>query len=142
MALSVHERAEEAGITSKGMAKQLLRYLDDKMTQQAPEQYLVPVSSYVDPDLWRREVDEIFKRKPQVVAFSAEIREPGDYKALDIMGVNLLVTRDDSGVAHVLLNACRHRGVAVVEHGGGSTQRFSCPYHGWTYDNAGKLGHG
>ena len=49
-----------------------------------------------------------------------------------------LITRDESGVAHVLLNYCRHRG-AEPAHGCGNARRFTCPYHGWVYDTKGAL---
>src|SRR5580698_2018725 len=35
-------------------------------------------------------------------------------------------------------NICRHRG-APVASGCGNARAFTCPYHGWTYDSAGKL---
>ena len=37
-----------------------------------------------------------------------------------------------------MLNACRHRGVRVVD-GHGEARRFTCPFHNWTYDAAGTL---
>ena len=37
-----------------------------------------------------------------------------------------------------MANACRHRGVRVVD-GAGETRRFTCPFHAWTYDLEGTL---
>jgi phenylpropionate dioxygenase-like ring-hydroxylating dioxygenase large terminal subunit len=47
--------------------------------------------------------------------------------------------RQAGGGVKAFINACRHRGAMVVEHGCGNTRRFTCPYHGWNYDNAGAL---
>jgi phenylpropionate dioxygenase-like ring-hydroxylating dioxygenase large terminal subunit len=53
-------------------------------------------------------------------------------------GTPVLVTRDNDGKVRAMANVCRHRGVRVVD-GGGSTRRFTCPFHAWVYDLAGNL---
>ncbi|MGW8765920.1 Rieske 2Fe-2S domain-containing protein [Streptomyces sp. NPDC055815] len=37
------------------------------------------------------------------------------------------------------LNARRHRGMRVCRADEGATKAFTCSYHGWSYDMAGKL---
>jgi len=39
----------------------------------------------------------------------------------------------------VLLNTCRHRGMAVCRYDLGNTKNFYCPFHGWTYSVDGSL---
>lgn len=36
-------------------------------------------------------------------------------------------------------NICRHRAYTVVRKSCGNTARFSCKYHGWQYDDQGRL---
>jgi phenylpropionate dioxygenase-like ring-hydroxylating dioxygenase large terminal subunit len=50
----------------------------------------------------------------------------------------VIVVRDVDGI-HVLVNRCMHRGSMVCAEGRGNTERFVCPYHGWSYDRAGIL---
>ncbi|MCH9674600.1 MAG: aromatic ring-hydroxylating dioxygenase subunit alpha, partial [Gammaproteobacteria bacterium] len=50
-----------------------------------------------------------------------------------------LATRDDKGRFRAFLNACRHRGVRVANERRGVSPRFQCPFHNWTYSNAGDL---
>jgi phenylpropionate dioxygenase-like ring-hydroxylating dioxygenase large terminal subunit len=38
-----------------------------------------------------------------------------------------------------MINVCRHRGAELVGEGTGRANRFSCPYHAWTYDTKGCL---
>jgi len=99
----------------------------------------VPAANYVDPDQFDLEVDRIFKRVPLVMGLSAELREPGSYKALHAADVPVLLIRNDEGQAQAFVNSCRHRGAQVVANGSGSGRRFTCPYHAWTYDRAGTL---
>lgn len=99
----------------------------------------VPVANYLDDERWRLEVDRIFHRVPLVLGFSCELPAPHSYKACDVMGVPVLITRGDDGELRAFVNMCSHRGAIVVEEGTGSGRRFSCPYHAWTYDGRGDL---
>ena len=67
-----------------------------------------------------------------------EVENPGDYVTFRVMGEPMLIVRDEDGSVHAMSNVCRHRGVEVAS-GSGNVSEFSCPYHGWTYDLAGKL---
>ncbi len=120
-------------------AEAMLDYVERGSTFQAQAITTVPASHYTDPGRWAREMDLIFKRVPLMLALSAELPKPGDYKAMEAMGMPLLITRDKSGVAHVFLNVCAHRGAQVAVAGHGHCARFTCSYHGWTYSNDGRL---
>ncbi len=104
----------------------------------ADEVVRVPASVYTDPDLFELEKRRIFRRLPLMVAPSCELPEPGDYKAMDICGVPLLLTRQRDGSVAAFLNMCSHRGNPIVS-GTGSATRFVCGYHGWTFRNDGEL---
>jgi len=97
-----------------------------------------PVATYLDHEQWERERDVVFSRSPIVAGLSVEVREHGDFKVLDIAGRSVVITRGSDGNARAFLNVCRHRGAPVAE-GTGCTQRFTCPYHAWTYDSEGTL---
>ena len=121
------------------LARRALAHFQNRTTDQAPAQMRLPVDAYADPERYAREVQRIFRELPIAVALSLELPEPGSYKAETLMGIPLLVTRDESGAAHAFLNVCRHRGAIVCPAGSGLRKRFSCPYHAWTYDLRGKL---
>lgn len=104
----------------------------------ADEVVRIPASSYTDPALFELEKRQIFRRLPLMVAPSCELPEPGDYKAMDICGVPLLLTRQKDGTVGAFLNMCTHRGNPVAS-GTGKANRFTCGYHGWTFKNDGDL---
>jgi len=58
---------------------------------------------------------------------------------MDICGVPLILSRGPDGVVRGFVNMCSHRGARLVDEGTGSTRRFTCPYHAWTYDTGGDL---
>ncbi|MFA7440619.1 MAG: SRPBCC family protein [Sphingomonadaceae bacterium] len=74
-----------------------------------------------------------------LAALSVELPRPGDYKALELMGKPILITRRSDGSVAAMLNVCTHRGMILKPEGHGHGNRFSCPYHAWTFANDGKL---
>ncbi len=99
----------------------------------------VPATNYYEPERWRSEMDRVFKRLPLVLGFSCELSEPNSYKAMEVAGVPILLTRTGDGTIRSFVNMCSHRGAIIVEDGLGSTRRFTCPYHAWSYDGDGQL---
>lgn len=67
------------------------------------------------------------------------LAEPGSFFTHDAEGLPLLVTRDEDGGVHVLVNRCRHRGALLTGAACGKATAFACPLHGWTYDLRGNL---
>ncbi|MEE2672815.1 MAG: aromatic ring-hydroxylating dioxygenase subunit alpha [Myxococcota bacterium] len=121
------------------MAKRNLAHVKAKTVDQAEGVYRVPAANYHEPERWRLEMDRIFKRLPLVLGFSTELRQPGDYHAMLVADIPVLLTRADDGEVRGFLNVCSHRGAIVVAEGSGNARRFTCPYHGWSYDERGAL---
>jgi phenylpropionate dioxygenase-like ring-hydroxylating dioxygenase large terminal subunit len=119
--------------------EKLIEYVDTGTTDSAEQPFEVPVERYTDPARFDREMKAIFHKLPLLAALSAEIPDPGDYKALEMLGKPILITRKSDGSAAAMLNVCTHRGMKLKPEGCGQAKRFSCPYHGWTFGNDGKL---
>ncbi|GIX20989.1 MAG: hypothetical protein KatS3mg120_2665 [Erythrobacter sp.] len=106
--------------------------------EYADEVVRIPARSYTDPELFELEKQRIFRRLPLMVAPSCELPDPGDYKAMDICGVPLLLARQKDGSVGAFLNMCTHRGNPLAS-GTGNASRFTCGYHGWTFKADGAL---
>ncbi|MDB5872532.1 MAG: hypothetical protein JWQ07_1974 [Ramlibacter sp.] len=102
----------------------------------------IPVQRYLSPEIWRAEVQGLFRSLPLIAAHSSEIA-PGQVLPNDSYGVPLLLARDAHGELRAFLNVCRHRGMRLVEDTGRAQPKASvvCPYHGWTYKLDGGLRH-
>jgi phenylpropionate dioxygenase-like ring-hydroxylating dioxygenase large terminal subunit len=106
----------------------------------APGLSHAPVAEYFDPTRYDKEVGLLFRRYPVVVAFSAQLRKPGDFVTHNDTGQPILVVRGSDGVLRAFLNVCRHRSATVEGKACGAGKRaFVCPYHGWSYDLTGRL---
>ena len=75
---------------------------------------------------------------PLVLAASTELSELGDFKTIEAVGKQILITRTKQGVK-AFFNMCTHRGARLVQDACGSSYRFTCPYHAWTFSPAGEL---
>lgn len=123
-----------------GQVAEIMRdYVENKQTFLTATTKRVPARSYTDPDQWKAEMELVFKRVPLMLAFTAELPNAGDYKAMDAVGMPVLINRDKAGKVRAFLNVCSHRAAPVAAEGHGNCPRFTCKYHGWTYGPDGKL---
>ncbi len=94
---------------------------------------------YQDSDIYRRDIERIYMRAWLYAGHQSEIPLRGDYFVYELAGESAIVVRGEDDVIHAHLNVCRHRGSHVCWEKKGSSRRFTCPYHGWTYDLDGRL---
>ncbi|HEY8579198.1 MAG TPA: aromatic ring-hydroxylating dioxygenase subunit alpha, partial [Beijerinckiaceae bacterium] len=69
----------------------------------------------------------------------SEVAAPNDYRTRDVAGRPMIFCRDHQGQVRALINVCRHRGALVCRERAGTAKRFTCFYHGWTFENDGGL---
>ncbi len=101
--------------------------------------FQVPATHYTDPARFALELERVFKRVPLMLAMTAELREPGAYKAMDVVGVPVLIVRGEDSRVRAFVNMCSHRGAQLMPPGRGTAKRFTCPYHAWSYGVNGAL---
>lgn len=123
------------------MARAGLAHAKADTIEQAEQIVRVPASHYYDPEHWQLEMERVFKRLPMMLATSAELPTPGDYKAMNAAGTPVLITRDQDGDIRAFVNSCAHRGAQIMGEGCGHAKRFTCPYHAWSYNHSGDLTH-
>ena len=100
-----------------------------------------PKARYVDPDFFALEAEQLWPRVWQMACRLEEIPEPGDVVEYVILDQSVMVLRTDDGAVRAYQNACRHRGVKLVEGRGTVASGFVCPFHGWCYGQDGANTH-
>ena len=80
--------------------------------QQAASQ--LPVSSYFDEALFRREMEAIFQQGPRYVGHQLAVPNHGDYHALPQEGEGRALLRTPRGV-ELISNVCRHRQAVILK---------------------------
>mgnify|MGYP001816559886 CR=1 FL=1 len=121
------------------LLKELQRQLKEGVNADAGGLRKNPAAAYFCPEMASRERTEFFEGHPQIIGLSGELPEPGTFVTLSDFGIEVLATRDETGVFRAFLNSCRHRGTIVEQERRGKKQRFNCPFHGWSYTQDGAL---
>ena len=120
------------------VVRRILAHIDAGTTDVG-DAWREPVENYLDPGRFTREI-EMLRSFPSVYVPSAAIPHAGDHIERVSFGVPLFAVRGQDGRARVFRNACRHRGLALVE-GQGCAHALVCRYHGWTYRLDGAVSH-
>jgi phenylpropionate dioxygenase-like ring-hydroxylating dioxygenase large terminal subunit len=115
----------------------ILSHIDEGTTDLGEEDWLEPVENYASQSRFDAE-RQLMRRLPIAYCPVAALPEPGSYVARACAGVPIVVVRDLGGTIRAFRNACRHRGMQLVEDSG-CTKIFRCTYHGWAYRLDGRL---
>ena len=99
----------------------------------------LPSISYSSPEVLALEKEAIFKKSWIGVGRSDQWVNVGDYSSREIIGIPVIITRDENQQLNAYINSCRHRGARLLEAGEGRCKTFSCPFHRWTYQLNGNL---
>ena len=98
----------------------------------------LPVSSYFDEELFKREQALIFQQSPRYLGHELAVPEVGDFLALAQEKEGRALVRTGSGV-ELVSNVCRHRQAIMLKGRGHTQDNIVCPLHRWTYDLQGQL---
>jgi phenylpropionate dioxygenase-like ring-hydroxylating dioxygenase large terminal subunit len=101
----------------------------------------LPLEPYLSEKQFALERERIWPHVWLMVGRVEEIKEPGQYfvKDIPVCNTSLLIVRGCDGVIRAFHNVCSHRGNQVCWDASGSTNSFTCRFHGFTYDLAGNL---
>jgi len=94
---------------------------------------------YVAPQYLEFEQTNILATHWQLIAPMDQLRDVGDVIARDIGSVPIVVVRSAQDEVRGFINVCAHRAGPLVTKDAHGQQKFTCRYHGWTYDFAGRL---
>ncbi|MBC5763043.1 aromatic ring-hydroxylating oxygenase subunit alpha [Ramlibacter albus] len=103
-----------------------------------PGRFLVERSIFTDHDVFDREMAAIFEGGWVYLAHESQLPQPDDFVNVSLGRRSVIVARGGDGVVRAFLNACPHRGSALVRTAAGNRRMLTCPYHGWSFDSSGK----
>ena len=113
----------------------------DGIIQDDPDKgrFRVRRDMFTDEELFELEMKHIFEGNWIYMAHESQVPNPGDYFTLYMGRTPVVITRDKDGELHALVNACSHRGAMLCRFKRRNQRTFTCPFHGWTFSNTGKL---
>ena len=98
----------------------------------------LPAAAYRDPAWLATEKASIWHGDWVFATTEDALPAPGDQLSIVVGDQPVLLLRNQSGDLAALSNLCAHRGTLLVE-GRANAKHIQCPYHAWTYDDAGRL---
>jgi benzoate/toluate 1,2-dioxygenase alpha subunit len=101
--------------------------------------YRAKRSIFTDENLFELEMKHIFEGNWVYLAHDSQIPNVGDYFTTYIGRQPIIISRDKQGGLNALINACSHRGAMLCRRKTDNRTTFTCPFHGWTFNNTGKL---
>tara|TARA_B100000686_G_scaffold343004_1_gene423060 strand:+ start:1110 stop:2255 length:1146 start_codon:yes stop_codon:yes gene_type:complete len=110
----------------------------ERFSPDADHAYTLPSHYYHDPEIYEREKEEIWFKSWQLVGYTFDLADPGDYVTGKIIDQQVFVIRTKQGELKAFYNVCMHRGHILLE-GKGNKTILTCPFHAWSYDAEGAL---
>jgi 3-phenylpropionate/trans-cinnamate dioxygenase alpha subunit len=103
------------------------------------EKGLISPEIFISDEVYRKELEALFGRAWLFLAHDSMISKPGDFFTTYMGGDPVVIARQHDGSVKAFLNVCRHRGLKLCRAEDGNAKTFTCTYHGWSFDIAGKL---
>ena len=130
MNINSHTHVPLADILTK------LKLVADKNFEDA---HPIPAAVNHSPAFLDHELRHVFAKDWVCIGREDELAEHGDYLTHEIAGVAVMAVRQKDGQIKGFINACAHRFACLLPKQRGSSKRFTCRYHAWTYDCNGDL---
>jgi benzoate/toluate 1,2-dioxygenase alpha subunit len=114
--------------------------LDDYLIEDAATgDYRLHRSAFTDEALFDLEMKHIFEGNWVYLAHESQVANVNDYYTTHIGRQPVFIARNRNGELNAFINACSHRGAQLCRHKRGNKATYTCPFHGWTFNNSGKL---
>ncbi|OFB85983.1 Rieske 2Fe-2S domain-containing protein [Pseudomonas aeruginosa] len=111
------------------------------LLEEDPERgvYRCKREMFTDPRLFELEMKHIFEGNWVYLAHESQVAGVNDYLTTQIGRQSIVIARNRDGQLNAFINACSHRGAMLCRHKSGNRSSYTCPFHGWTFNNSGKL---
>lgn len=94
---------------------------------------------FTNEEVFELEMKHIFEGNWVYLAHESQVAGINDYFTTYIGRQPVVITRSKDNELTALINACAHRGATLCRKKRGNRGSFTCPFHGWTFNNKGKL---
>lgn len=98
---------------------------------------LLTPSDYTSSEAFDREQDRLFRRLWIFAGFASVLSAPDAFITHLVAGVPIVIQNTSEGL-RAFVNRCAHRQSPVQSEDFGQ-RRLACPYHGWVYDERGRV---
>ena len=104
-----------------------------------PRAHALEARHYLGAAMHEPDRRAVFAHSWQLVAHREQLAEPGDHVVESWRERRCIVLRGRDGVLRAFPNVCRHRAGPLAHCSGKGMHNLRCKYHGWLYDQEGRL---
>jgi benzoate/toluate 1,2-dioxygenase alpha subunit len=94
---------------------------------------------FTDVGFFELEMKHLFEGNWVYLAHESQIPNKNDYFTTWMGRQPIFIARSKDNELNAFINACSHRGAMLCRYKRGSKSTLTCPFHGWTFSNSGKL---
>lgn len=117
-----------------------LKNIDDYLVEDKEQgDYRLHRSAFTDEALFALEMKHIFEGNWIYLAHESQVPGNNDYYTTQMGRQSVFIARNRQGELNAFVNACPHRGATLCRHKRGNKATYTCTFHGWTFNNSGKL---
>ena len=100
----------------------------------------VPFRVFSDAEIYALEQEKIFKGPIwNFLCMEVDVAKPGDVRTTWVGETPVVVTHDQDGKLHAMINRCAHKGALVCLKQKENRESLTCVYHAWNYSLDGQL---
>ena len=94
---------------------------------------------FTDAEFFELEMKHLFEGNWVYLAHDSQIPNKHDYFTTWMGRQPIFIARNKDNELNAFINAWSHRGAMLCRYKRGNKSTFTCPFHGWTFSNSGKL---
>jgi benzoate/toluate 1,2-dioxygenase alpha subunit len=122
------------------MTPSILERLDTALVEDSADGlFRCDRAIFTDPAFFELEMKHLFEGNWVYLAHESQIPNKNDYFTTWMGRQPIFIARSKDNELNAFINACSHRGAMLCRYKRGSKSTFTCPFHGWTFSNSGKL---
>jgi benzoate/toluate 1,2-dioxygenase alpha subunit len=122
------------------MTPSILERLDTALVEDSADGlFRCDRAIFTDAGFFELEMKHLFEGNWVYLAHESQIPNKNDYFTTWMGRQPIFIARSKGNELNAFINACSHRGAMLCRYKRGSKSTFTCPFHGWTFSNSGKL---
>jgi benzoate/toluate 1,2-dioxygenase alpha subunit len=122
------------------MTPNMIERLDTALVEDSAEGlFRCDRAIFTDAGFFELEMKHLFEGNWVYLAHESQIANKNDYFTTWMGRQPIFIARSKDNELNAFINACSHRGAMLCRYKRGSKSTFTCPFHGWTFNNSGKL---
>jgi benzoate/toluate 1,2-dioxygenase alpha subunit len=122
------------------MAPSIVERLDTALVEDSADGlFRCDRTIFTDTGFFELEMKHLFEGNWVYLAHESQIPNKNDYLTTWMGRQPIFIARNKDNELNAFINACSHRGAMLCRYKRGNKSTFTCPFHGWTFSNSGRL---